>query len=132
MELIRTLLVDDSPEFLDAAGRFLASHPNIELVGSALSGKEAFEQVALLNPDLVLMDLAMPGINGLETTRRIKAEPGAPRVIILTLHDNPEYRAASESVDADGFIAKSDFGAELLPLIRHIFEKDEVSSKVTA
>jgi DNA-binding NarL/FixJ family response regulator len=132
MELIRTLLVDDSPEFLDAAGRFLASYPNIELVGSALSGKEAIEQVALLNPDLVLMDLAMPGINGLETTRRIKAEPGAPRVIILTLHDNPEYRAASDSVNADGFIAKSDFGAELMPLIRYIFEKDEVSSKVTA
>jgi len=132
MELIRTLLVDDSAEFLDAAGRFLSSDPIIEIVGSALSGKEAIEQVASLNPDLVLMDLAMPGINGLETTRRIKADPEAPRIIILTLHDNPEYRAASESVDADGFIAKSDFGSELLPLIRLIFEKEGISSKVTA
>jgi DNA-binding NarL/FixJ family response regulator len=132
MELIRTLLVDDSPEFLEAAGRFLAADPYIELVGTVLSGKEAIEQVSILNPDLVLMDLAMPGINGLETTRRIKAEPDAPRIIILTLHDNPEYRAASESVDADGFIAKSDFGAELLPLIYLLFEKDEVINKVTA
>ncbi|MEM2126059.1 MAG: response regulator transcription factor [Candidatus Methanosuratincola sp.] len=132
MQLIRTLLVDDSPEFLDAAERFLSSDPNIEIVGSALSGKEAIEQIAALNPDLVLMDLAMPGINGLETTRRIKAEPEAPRVIILTLHDNPEYRAASESVNADGFVAKSDFGVELIPLIRLIFEKDGVTSKVTA
>jgi DNA-binding NarL/FixJ family response regulator len=132
MELIRTLLVDDSPEFLDAAGRFLAADPDIEVVGSAISGIEAIEQVSLVKPDLILMDLAMPGINGLETTRRLKAEPGAPRIIILTLHDNPEYRAASESVNADGFIAKSDFGAELLPLIHLIFEKDEISNKVTA
>jgi DNA-binding NarL/FixJ family response regulator len=132
MNLIRTLLVDDSPEFLEAAGRFLASDPDIEVVGSALSGKEAIEQVALLNPDLILMDLAMPGINGLETTRRIKEETKAPRVIILTLHDNPEYRAASESVNADGFIAKSDFGAKLIPLIHQIFEKDGITSKVTA
>jgi DNA-binding NarL/FixJ family response regulator len=76
--------------------------------------------------------LAMPGINGLETTRRIKEETEAPRVIILTLHDNPEYRAASESVNADGFIAKSDFGAKLIPLIHQIFEKDGITSKVTA
>jgi DNA-binding NarL/FixJ family response regulator len=132
MALIRTLLVDDNPEFLDAAGRFLASDPDIEIVGSAISGLEAIQQVSLLNPDLILMDLAMPGINGLETTRRIKAEPGSPRIIILTLHDNPEYRSASNSVNADGFIAKSDFGSDLIPLIRLIFEKEEISNKVTA
>jgi DNA-binding NarL/FixJ family response regulator len=130
MEVIRTLLVDDSPEFLDAAGRFLASDPYIEIIGSALSGQEAIKQIDSLKPDLVLMDLAMPGINGLETTRRMKSGPGAPRVIILTLHDNPEYRSASESVQADGFIAKSDFGLELLPLIHLLFEKDGIPATI--
>lgn len=129
MSSIRTLLVDDSPQFLEAAMRFLSSDPHIEIVGSTLSGKEALEKVISLNPDLVLIDLAMPDMNGLETTRHIKSQPGAPQVIILTLYDNSEYRTASESVRADGFVAKSDFGADLLPLIHGLFEEDKWPEK---
>ena len=64
----------------------------------------------------------MPSMNGLEATRQIKALPGAPCVVILTLQDNPEYRLAAESVRADGFIAKSEFGTQLLPLIHTLFD----------
>jgi DNA-binding NarL/FixJ family response regulator len=124
MAYIRTLLVDDSLEFLEAAIHFLASDPNIKIVGSSISGYDAIEQVKLLKPDLVLMDLALPGMNGLETTRQIKSEEKPPRVIILTLHDNDEYRFASASAQADGFIAKSDFGSDLLPLIEYLFEEN--------
>lgn len=122
MSSIRTLLVDDSPQFLEATKRFLSSDPHIEIVGSTLSGKEALEKIATLNPDLVLIDLAMPDMNGLETTRQIKALPGAPQVIILTLYDNQEYRTAGQAVQADGFIAKSELGANLLPLIHLLFD----------
>lgn len=121
MASVRTYLVDDSSEFLDAAIRFLSSDPQIEVVGSALSGQDALSQIPLMHPDLVLVDLGMPGMNGLETTCRIKELPDAPRVIIFTLHDNPEYRRASEAVNADGFVPKSEFGVQLLPMVYSLF-----------
>lgn len=121
MKSIRTLLVDDNPEFLEAAKRFLSSERHFNVIGTALSGEEAIDQVNKLRPDLVLIDLAMPGMNGLEATQRIKSEPDCPRVIILTLYNTPAYREASYSVGADGFVTKSDFGVSLLPLIETIF-----------
>ncbi len=117
MQPIRILLVDDNPEFLNSAAHFLSTDPQIEIVGHALSGEDALEQVAQTQPDLVLMDLLMSDMNGLEATRRIKERPDAPRVVVLTLYDQPEYRAEAETARADGFITKSEFGDQLLPLI---------------
>jgi len=125
---IRILLVDDSPEFLESATRFLSVDPHIEIVGRALAGHDALEQVARLRPDLVLMDLAMPEMNGLEATHHIKAQPGAPCVVILTLYDNSEYRAVAETVGADGFLSKSEFGTQLLPLIHTLFANPPCAS----
>jgi len=119
---IRTLIVDDNPEFIEAAIRFLSLDPHIEMLASAHTGQEALEKARALSPDLVLIDLAMPGMNGLETTRQLKASENPPRVIILTLHDNLEYRQASNDVGADAFITKSEFGAQLLPLIVEMFD----------
>jgi DNA-binding NarL/FixJ family response regulator len=115
-------LVDDNPEFLEAAKRFITSEEQLKIIGTALSGQEAIEKVKELSPDLVLMDLAMPDVNGLEATRQIKRQSSAPHVVILTLHDTPEYREASEAVGADGFVPKSDFGVQLLPLVKALFE----------
>jgi DNA-binding NarL/FixJ family response regulator len=117
----RILLVDDSAEFLDSASHFLTADPRIEIVGRACSARVALEQVSLLKPDLVLMDLSMPEMNGLEATRRLKARPDSPRVVVLTLYDHPEYRAAAAAARADGFVAKSDLGNHLLPLINRLF-----------
>ena len=119
---IRILLVDDSPEFLESATRFLSADPRIEIVGRALSGAEAMEQVTRAQPDLVLMDCRMTGMNGLEATRNIKAWPGAPSVIILTFYDDAEYRAAARAAGADGYITKSEFGTALLPFIHALFD----------
>lgn len=130
MTVIETLLVDDNPEFIEAAKRFLSADKHLNIVSTALSAQEAIDLVENIRPDLVLMDLAMPEMNGLEATERIKSLPNPPCVIILTLHDTPEYREASHEVGADGFITKSDFGAELLPLIQDLFE--EVESAVPA
>jgi DNA-binding NarL/FixJ family response regulator len=121
MDSIRVYLVDDSQDFLEAVSRFLKADPGVVIVGQARSGGDALGQVTHLKPDLVLMDLAMPSMNGLEVTRRIKTEPDAPRVILLTLHDNAEYRAAATSVSADGFIPKSELGVQLMPMIHAIF-----------
>ena len=118
---IRILLVDDSPEFLETATRFLSADARIEIAGRALSGADAIEQVARVHPDLVLMDWGMPGMSGLEATHRIKAGPGAPGVVIVTLHDDIEYRGAAQAAGADGYVTKSEFGQALFPLIHALF-----------
>lgn len=118
---MRILLVDNNPGFLETASRFLSVDPEVEIVGHALSGREAVEKVARLQPDLVLMELVMPKMNGLDATREIKAQPDAPRVVIVTLHNHQEYRTAAEGVGADGFLSKSEFGSQILPLIHALF-----------
>lgn len=122
MALIRVLLVDDNPKFIAAAAHFLATLPGVIVVGCALSAQEGLAQITNLQPDLVLMDIAMSKMNGLQATRQLKAWPQSPRVVILTMHDNPEYRTAAENAGADGFLTKSEFGAQLLPLMDILFQ----------
>lgn len=122
MANIRVLLVDDKTEFLDSAKRFLAQEPGIQVTGCASSARFALEQIRLLQPDLVLMDLAMPGMNGLTAARLIKAIPNAPKVVIVTLYDSPEYQIASRVAQADGFVTKSEFGTQLPLLIHTLFK----------
>jgi DNA-binding NarL/FixJ family response regulator len=118
---IRVLLVDDNPEFLKSAHRFLSLQPLLQVVGGVTSGADALAQIPLLTPHLVLMDWAMPEMSGLEATRLIKAQEDAPRVVILTLHDIPPYRVAAHSAGADGFISKADWSRQLMPLVQQLF-----------
>jgi DNA-binding NarL/FixJ family response regulator len=118
---IRILLVDDSPEFLRALSRLLSNDPEMQIVGQAHSAPDALEKMNQSQVDLVLMDIKMPGTNGLEATRWIKAQANAPRVLILTLYDSNEYRAAAKTVCADGFVSKLASDDELLPLIYTLF-----------
>lgn len=121
IETLRILLVDDNPEFLESAARFLSATPFINIVGCACSGEEALDIIAHIQPDLLLVDISMPGMNGLETTQQIKDLPDPPRVIVMTLLDDPEYRAAASDAGADSFIAKSAFSTAVLPLIESLF-----------
>jgi two-component system invasion response regulator UvrY len=114
-------MVDDNPELLLVARRRLAADAYIEIVGEALSGSAAVDQVEALQPDLVLMDITMPGMNGLEATTRIKERPNAPHVLILTLHDGAEFRAAAKRAGADGFANKSEFESQVIALIYALF-----------
>jgi len=118
---IRILLVDDDPDFLRSIRQFLEVDQRTEVVGSVRSSREALEEVSRLQPDLVLMDIVMPGTSGLEATRQIKAQPGAPRVILLTLHDDKAYRDEAEDIHADGFVSKSEAGVKLLSVIYTLF-----------
>ncbi len=121
MRTIRVLLVDDHAEFLAALARFLSVDPTVKAVGQAHSGTEALKRTAELGPDLVLVDLSMPDMNGLEVTRQLKRLPNAPCVIMLTMHDLPQYRAAAKAAGADGFVSKAGFGTQLRPTIRALF-----------
>ncbi len=120
---IRVLMVDDSLEFLVLITRFLSLDPVIEIVGMACTGGDAIEQVVLLHPDVVLMDVSLPDMSGLEVTQQIKAQPNAPCVIISTFYGDAEYRAAAKAVFADGFVAKSELGTEMLPLIHKLCDR---------
>ena len=68
----------------------------------------------------------MPGMSGLDATRRIKADLKAPLIVISTMHDHPEMRAAATEAEADGFVAKSRFCLELLPLIKNLFDQRNI------
>ncbi len=118
---IRVFLVDDNHDFLSAMQRFLANTPRIDIAGCAVSGAEALMSVAECAPDLVILDLVMPGMNGLEVTRRIKAMQDAPRVLILTLNEHFFYGVAARCAGADGFLTKSKMDEQLLPLIHRLF-----------
>ncbi len=118
--LMRVLLADDHPAFLAEIERELGALPHLAVVGYAQSGKETLEQVAQIKPDLVLLDIAMPDMNGLEVARRIKAQASAIVVVLVSLYNTPVYRSASMSL-ADGFVAKDMLDIELMPLIRRLF-----------
>lgn len=116
----RVLLVDDNPSFLNIMERYLSDNSNIEVVGKATSGEAALQMALEHRPHLVLMDIGMPGMNGLETASRIKKSLSKIRVVIVTLYDNPEYRAEAARIAVDGFIPKTRFATELFPLIQRL------------
>lgn len=114
---LRILVVDDSRDYAMSLNSALARYATVQVVGWAADGADAIRQAASARPDLILMDIAMPGMNGLEATRRIKQGDGAPAVVMLTMYDLEEYRRAAREAGADGFIVKSELGADLLATI---------------
>jgi two-component system invasion response regulator UvrY len=120
---VRALLVDDKERFLDSIERYLVSVPelNVDCIGKATSGEEAIMLSMELKPDLILMDLTMPGMGGLEATQLIKQEANAPRVVILTIHESDEYRRAAREAGADGFLTKSEFTEKLVSVVQSMF-----------
>ena len=118
--MVRVLLVDDHPTFLTVIEAELAALRQLTIVGYARSGREALEQIQRLQPDLVILDIAMPDMNGLEVARRIKAQPHPAAVVLVSMHDTPAYQAAGASV-ADGFVAKDALDIDLLPVIARLF-----------
>ena len=117
---LRVLLVDDNPLFLNRASQWLSKLPGIHVVGQATSGKEGIEQVLLLNPDLVVMDLVMPTMNGHEAAQQIKCRSEATRVILISMH-NHETFSENCLLYTDGFVPKDDLYSRLPPLIWALF-----------
>lgn len=129
MSPIRVLLVDDSDVFLNVEERWLSKDSRVQVVGRAHSGHQAVEQATRLNPDLVLMDVTMRGMNGLEATQQIKAKPAAPRIVLLTVEIGAEFKAAAKAAAADGILAKAQLSTKLLPLLHSMFPASESEGK---
>lgn len=119
---VRTVVVDDSSTFLRSLCSFLRDIQSIQVVGAADSAQEAFDVVEQLKPDLVLIDLQMPGMNGLEATALFRRRYPQMRVIMVTMHDTPELRQASLEKGAHGFVAKNRLGQELPGILERVFD----------
>ncbi|MEA2284191.1 MAG: hypothetical protein QOJ21_234 [Solirubrobacteraceae bacterium] len=115
---IRVLIADDHELVRDGVGRLLGPLPDIEVVGLAADGEEAVQLSAGSGPDVILMDLEMPRVDGIEATRRIAQMPGAPRVVVLTSFSDRQRIAAALDSGAVGYMLKDAEPDELVAGIR--------------
>lgn len=116
----KVLVVDDNQTFISSVRMFLGMLPGMEVVGEAHDGRDALTQADKLQPDLALLDIAMPEMNGLEVARRLQSLPRPPRIVFLSMHDSADYRAAASSLGADGYVSKADFVTELFPIVTRL------------
>lgn len=122
MESIRTLLVDDSPIFLNITIDFLQQHGDVAIVGAATGGKEGLALAQALQPQVILLDLCMLNLPGLEAIPHLRQMLPEAGIIVLTLHNIDAYRQAALAAGADDFVAKATMSADLLPAIRRIWD----------
>jgi DNA-binding NarL/FixJ family response regulator len=114
---MRILLVDDDEGFRATLRQLLTQGGRSVQVQEAGDGEQAVQMVAARPPDVVLMDLTMPRVNGIEATRRLKVRWPALPVLILTVHDDPVYERTARAAGADGFLLKKTAGTALWPAL---------------
>jgi len=120
MTKIRVLIADDHALMRDGIKALLTLAEDIEVIGEATNGREAIEQCRRLKPDVVLMDIAMPGLGGLEATLEIKREVPKTRVLVLTQYDDREYVQRFLKAGVAGYVLKRVLGSELVAAIRSV------------
>ncbi|WP_028081953.1 response regulator [Solimonas soli] len=123
MTKVRTLLVDDNRPFLILARHLLTSFPEIEIVGEAYDGEEAIRVAESLRPELIIMDLAMPRMGGLQATRLIKAQDAPPVIMIASHYDDAAHREFVAQVGAEGFINKRSYDRDVIDMVRRLLRE---------
>lgn len=124
----RVLIVDDDPLVRSALALMLGGSPEVEVVGEAGDGRQGVERARQLDPHVVLMDIRMPVLNGLDATRELHARPDPPRVIVLTTFDADEHVVGALAAGADGFLLKDTPPPLILEAIRRVAAGDPMLS----
>ena len=119
---IRVLIVDDHTLFRESLRSLLDKDADIEVVGEAADGIEAVDRLTQLQPDVVLMDVAMPGINGLQTTRRMKKENPSVKVLALTMYETEQHVFEMLCAGAVGYVPKRASAGELISAIKAVYQ----------
>lgn len=117
---ISVLVVDDHALHRDGTRQILGQYPDLEVLGDAESGEVALAMVNQLSPDVVLMDIRLPGINGIEATRRIRQHHPDVRVLIVSAYDDAEYVRGAVDAGAAGYLSKAAPGRKLVEAIRAV------------
>lgn len=117
---IRILLADDHGVVRQGFRRILEAQPDLEIVGEASNGREAVEQASKLKPDVVVMDVAMPELNGIEATRRVMEESPRTRVLALSMHKDSVYVREILRAGAVGYLLKDSIDADLLTAVHAV------------
>jgi DNA-binding NarL/FixJ family response regulator len=135
--MIRALLVDDQPQILEGLEMLLALEPDLQIVGTAQTAEAAITLAHELRPDIIVMDVRLPGIDGIAATRALGSELPDGKVVILTLYCDPETRRQAREAGAQAFVAKHDMTQSLLATIRRIAAQtkqslDEVAPQCAA
>ncbi len=128
MNRIRVLLADDHTILRDGIRALLVDQADIEVIGEAEDGLSTVKMVGKLKPDVVIMDIAMPLLNGLEATRQIQRDYPQVKVLILTMHDNEEYIRQVLAAGALGYVLKDAAAHDLLGAIRAVHRGEAVLS----
>ena len=117
---IKLLLVDDHPIVLDGIKSHLCAQPDFEVVGDAANGQEALRKAKLTLPDVILMDISMPHMNGLEAMTSLRKQVPNAKILVLTMHDSREYIAQVVRSGARGYLLKDSAPAELVAAIKAV------------
>ena len=120
MSKIRVVIVDDHAILREGVRALLALHPDLEVVGEAADGKDAIARVEALDPDVVLMDIAMPGLGGIEASLELKKLGKRARILILSQYEDREYVRRLLKAGVSGYVLKKSAGAELANAIRAV------------
>lgn len=124
MEKIKVLVADDHTIVREGVSILLEAEPDIEVIGEASDGQEVIDRVGDLHPDIVLIDIAMPNLNGLEATRIIKRDYPDIQVIGLTMYESDEYFFQLLGAGASGYVLKKAASTDLLAAIRSVYAGD--------
>src|ERR1700733_10880681 len=123
MEKVRILIVDDTPGVRDGIRLFLEMHEGLTVCGEASDGLEGIKRAFELKPDVVLLDLSMPNLDGMEATHLIREGSPLTEVVIVTSHESLEAARLAATVGASGFVTKSLIPSNLVPMINEVMRK---------
>lgn len=118
MSRARLLLADDHEEFLAVEARLL--EPEFEVVTTARDGREVLQEVGRLGPDIAILDISMPVMDGIQTARRLRASGSPTKIIFMTIHKDQDYVHAALAAGALGYVVKSQLATDLLPALREV------------